>query len=348
MSKPRPARHPLFELTLVRVREFTREPEAVFWVIVFPLVLAFALGIAFRSKGEEAVRAGVVAGDGSEAVVAALADDPGIQTRVVAPDHVDLALRDGDVQVVVLPGDPPVYRFDPTRPESRLARVVVDGALQRAAGRQDRFTADEETLDVVGSRYIDWLVPGLLGMNIMGTGMWGVGFAIVWARTKKLLKRLAATPMSRAHYLLAQVLARLVFLVVEVTALLVFAWAVFAVPVRGSLVTLAVVAVIGAMAFGGLSLLIASRAKTIEAASGWMNVVMLPGWILSGVFFSASNFPAAMQPLIHALPLTALNDALRAVMLDGASMAAVSSELAIMSAWTLVSFVAALKLFRWQ
>ncbi len=348
MSKPTPARHPLFELTVVRVREFTREPEAVFWVIVFPLVLAFALGIAFRSKGEEAVRAGVVAGEGSEAVVAALADDPGIQTRVVAPDRVDLALRDGDVQVVVLPGDPPVYRFDPTRPESRLARVVVDGALQRAAGRQDRFTADEETLDVVGARYIDWLVPGLLGMNIMGTGMWGVGFAIVWARTKKLLKRLAATPMSRAHYLLAQVLARLVFLVVEVTALLVFAWAVFAVPVRGSLVTLAVVAVIGAMAFGGLSLLIASRAKTIEAASGWMNFVMLPGWILSGVFFSASNFPAAMQPLIHALPLTALNDALRAVMLDGASMAAVSSELAIMSAWTLVSFVAALKLFRWQ
>jgi ABC-type multidrug transport system permease subunit len=348
MSKPAPARHPLFELTVVRVREFTREPEAVFWVIVFPLVLAFALGIAFRSKGEEAVRAGVVAGEGSEAVVAALADAPGIQTRVVAPDRADLALRDGDVQVVVLPGDPPVYRFDPTRPESRLARVVVDGALQRAAGRQDRFTADQETLDVVGARYIDWLVPGLLGMNIMGTGMWAVGFAIVWARTKKLLKRLAATPMSRAHYLLAQVLARLVFLVVEVTALLVFAWAVFAVPVRGSLVTLAVVAVIGAMAFGGLSLLIASRAKTIEAASGWMNAVMLPGWILSGVFFSASNFPAAMQPLIHALPLTALNEALRAVMLDGASMAAVSSELAIMSAWTLVSFVAALKLFRWQ
>lgn len=348
MTNPRAARHPLFELTVVRVREFTREPEAVFWVIVFPLVLAFALGIAFRSKGEEPVHAGVVAGAGSAAVVAALADDPGIEARIVEPERVDLALRDGDVQVVVLPGDPPIYRFDPTRPESRLARIVVDGALQRAAGRQDRFEAGEERLDVVGARYIDWLIPGLLGMNIMGTGMWGIGFAIVWARTKKLLKRLAATPMSRAQYLLAQVLARLVFLVIEVTALLVFAWAVFAVPVRGSLVTLSVVAVVGAMAFGGLSLLIASRAKTIEAASGWMNVVMLPGWILSGVFFSAANFPPVMQPLIHALPLTALNDALRAVMLDGASMAAVSAELAIMSAWAIVSFVTALKLFRWQ
>jgi ABC-type multidrug transport system permease subunit len=352
MTNPGTTRHPLLELTVVRVREFTREPEAVFWVIVFPLVLAFALGIAFRSKGEEPVHAGVAAGTGSAAVMAALANDPGIEARVVAPERVDLSLRDGDVQVVVLPGDlpgdPPVYRFDPTRPESRLARVVVDGALQRAAGRQDRFEAGEEALETVGSRYIDWLIPGLLGMNIMGTGMWGIGFAIVWARTKKLLKRLAATPMSRAQYLLAQVLARLVFLVIEVTALLVFAWAVFAVPVRGSLVTLSVVAIIGAMAFGGLSLLIASRAKTIEAASGWMNAVMLPGWILSGVFFSAANFPAVMQPLIHVLPLTALNDALRAVMLDGASMAAVSAELAIMSAWAIVSFVTALKLFRWQ
>jgi ABC-type multidrug transport system permease subunit len=340
-------RHPLVELTRVRILEFVREPEAVFWVVIFPIALAFALGIAFRTTGEETVHAGVLEGREGAAIRATLEASPGIVCRVLPPDRADLALRDGEVQVVVLPGDPPAYRFDPTRPESRLARALVDAALQRAAGRTDRFTAREQRLEVAGSRYIDWLVPGLVGMNIMGTGMWSIGFSIVWARTKKLLKRFAATPMSRTHYLLAQLLARLVFLVVEVGALVVFAWAAFSVPMRGSAAALSVVALVGASAFGGLGLLVASRVRTIEAASGWMNFIMVPMWVVSGVFFSSSNFPPAAQPAIRALPLTALNDALRAVMLDGASLAAVSPQLLILVAWTLVSFAIALRVFRW-
>jgi ABC-2 type transport system permease protein len=212
----------------------------------------------------------------------------------------------------------------------------------------DRFTAGEQHVEVVGARYIDWLIPGLLGMNIMGTGMWSIGFAVVWARTRKVLKRLAATPMSRRDYLLAQMLARLVFLVVEVGGLLAFAVLVFSVPIRGALATLVVAALLGALAFGGLGLLVASRARTIEAASGWMNFVMLPMWVVSGVFFSSAHFPAPAQPFIHALPLTALNDALRAVMLDGASARAIGAELAILSAWAGVCFVVALKVFRWK
>jgi ABC-2 type transport system permease protein len=347
MSSRTPSRHPLYELTVMRVREFVREPEAVFWVIVFPMLLAFALGIAFRSKGDEPVHAGVIGGDVA-AITAALTSAGGITVHQLDAERADLALRDGVVQVVVLPGEPPTYRFDPTRPESRLARVVVDAALQRAAGREDKFMAGEQRLAVVGARYIDWLIPGLVGMNIMGTSMWGVGFAIVWARSRRLLKRLAATPMSRVHYLMGQLLSRLLFLVVEVGALLVFARLVFSVPVFGSLFVLAIVAFVGALSFGALSLLIASRAKTVEAASGWMNLVMLPGWVVSGVFFSSANFPAATQPFIHALPLTALIDALRAVMLDGASLVAVSGELAILVAWTVVPFIVALRIFRWQ
>ena len=187
---------------------------------------------------------------------------------------------------------------------------------------------------MAGGRYIDWLVPGLLGMNIMGTGMWSIGFAVVWARTRKVLKRLAATPMRRRDYLLAQMLARLVFLVGEVGALLVFAVLAFSVPIRGSLVTMAVVSLLGALAFGGLGLLVASRARTIEAVSGWMNFAMLPMWVVSGVFFSSSHFPSPMQPFIHALPLTALNDAFRAVMLDGASLAGIAGEAGILAAWS--------------
>jgi len=348
MSRREYPTHPLVELTVARLLEFVREPEAVFWVVVFPLALAFALGIAFRSKGAEAVFAGVVEGAGSADVRAALSSAPGIRIRPIPLDRADLALRDGEVQVVVLPGDPPTYRYDATRPESALARLTVDAALQRAAGRVDRFTAGEQRLEVIGARYIDWLIPGLLGMNIMGTGMWSIGFSVVWARTRRVLKRLAATPMLRRDYLLAQMLARLVFLVVEAGGLLGFAMLVFSVPIRGSLITLSAVVLVGALAFGGLGLLVASRARTIEAASGWMNFAMLPMWVVSGVFFSSAHFPAATQPLIHALPLTALNDALRAVMLDGAPVRAVGSELAILSAWAGVCFTVALKVFRWK
>ena len=347
MSRREYPTHPLLELTLARLLEFAREPEAVFWVVVFPLALALALGIAFRSTGAEAVFAGIVEGPGASGVRAALAPASGIHVRLLRPDQVDRALRDGEVQVVVLPGPPPTYRFDPTRPESAFARLAVDGALQRAAGRKDAFVPREQRVQVVGARYIDWLIPGLLGMNIMGTGMWSIGFSIVWARTRRVLKRLAATPMARRDYLLAQMLARLVFLVVEAGGLLSFASLAFSVPIRGSAAALVVVLLVGALAFSGLGLLVASRARTIEAASGWMNFSMLPMWVLSGVFFSSAHFPAATQPFIHALPLTALNDALRAVMLDGAGIAAVGGELALLSAWAVVTFVVALKVFRW-
>jgi ABC-2 type transport system permease protein len=340
--------HPIVELTLARLREFVREPEAVFWTVVFPLVLALALGIAFRSKGDAPVFAGVIDGEGSVQVAAALARSPEITARVLSDEQAVRALRDGEVEVVVVPGDPPTYRFDPTRPESQRARLVVDGALQRAAGREDRFAAREQPLKVAGGRYIDWLVPGLLGMNIMGTGMWSIGFAVVWARSRKVLKRLAATPMRRRDYLLAQMLARLVFLVGEVGALLAFAVFAFSVPIRGSILTVAIVALLGAVAFGGLGLLVASRARTIEAVSGWMNFSMLPMWVVSGVFFSSSHFPAPMQPFIHALPLTALNDAFRAVMLDGASIAGIAGEVGVLAAWSVACFAIALKVFRWK
>jgi ABC-2 type transport system permease protein len=348
MSDNGGARHPLLELTLARLREFMREPEAVFWVFFFPILLAFGLGVAFRTQGEPPVHAAVRAGEGAEAIASALRPAGNVRVRTITRAEEDQALRNGAVEVIVVPGDPPAYRFDPTRPESRVARMVVDAALQRWRGRGDAFVPREERVEVVGSRYIDWLIPGLLGMNIMGTGMWGIGFSLVMARSKRVLKRLAATPMSRTHYLLAQVLARLVFLVLEVGALLVFGWLVFGVPIRGSIVTLSAVTLIGALSFGALALLIAARPRTIEAVSGWMNVVMMPMWVLSGVFFSSAHFPAVAQPFIRALPLTALNEGLRRVMLDGASMTALGPQLGVLSAWGAICFVVALKVFRWR
>ena len=273
---------------------------------------------------------------------------PGVTVRTLGASEIARALQRAEVQVVVEPGTPPVYHLDPTRAESRLARRTVDDLLQRAAGRVDAFAAREAPIEAIGSRYIDWLLPGLLGMNIMSTGLWGLGFSIVQARTRKLLKRLIASPMRRRDYLLAQLFGRLVFLGIEVGALLLFGHFAFGVPMRGSLALLLGTCLVGAVAFGGLGLLVASRARTIEAVSGLLNLVMLPMWVLSGVFFSASNFPTAMQPFIQALPLTALNDALRAVMLEGAAFPEVAHELALLAGWGLVSFGVALRIFRWR
>jgi ABC-2 type transport system permease protein len=339
---------PLIELTLARIREFLREPEAVFWVFVFPILMACALGVAFRSRGDQPIVVGILNAPGHEAIERALRQTTGFDPRLVESAHVQAALQRADVQLVIEPGPTPVYRFDPTRAESRAARRAVDDALQRVHGRKDVFAAQDVHVETVGSRYIDWLIPGLLGMNIMSTGLWGLGFSIVSARTRKLLKRLVASPMRRRDFLLAQVLGRLVFLLLEVGALLGFSTLVFGVPVRGSLALLIGSCVAGALAFGGVGLLMASRARTVEAVSGLLNLVMLPMWLLSGVFFASSNFPDAMQPYIRVLPLTALNEALRSVMLEGGNLTAVLPQLGLLAAWGLVSFGVALRIFRWR
>ena len=345
----------LRELTLSRVREFLREPEAVFWVFAFPVIMTCALGVAFRTRVDEPVIVGIERAAGAGAVATAAEDAAketlrragGFEVRDIGATDVERALRDGTVQVVVTQGGVPTYRFDPGRAESRLARLEVDAALQRAAGRADAFEPRQDAVRAVGSRYIDWLVPGLLGMNIMGTGMWSTSFAIVVARTRKLLKRLVATPMPRSAYLLSLVASRLMFLVSEATVLVAFGWLAFGVAVHGSIAALAVVSLLGALTFGGIALLVASRAQTVEGVSGLLNLVMVPMWVFSGVFFASSNFPDALQPFVQTLPLTALNDALRAVINDGEPLLAIWRELVVLSAWGAGSFGLALKLFRW-
>jgi ABC-type multidrug transport system permease subunit len=338
---------PMLQLTLLKLRGLLREREALFWVFVFPLLMALALGIAFRGGGAEPLAVGVQQGQRASWIVAALEAHDDLEPRLLGEEEARQQLRTGKVALVVVPGEPWVYWFDPTRPDSRAAKLAVHDALQIAAGRTDVAEAKDREMTEKGSRYIDFLIPGLLGMNLMGTGFWGVGFAIVMARSRYLLKRLVATPMRRSQFLLSQITGRLLFLVLEVGVLVVFAKLAFDIPLRGSPISLAVVCVVGALTFGGMGLLVAARPRTIEGISGLMNVVMMPQWICSGVFFSTSRFPDSVQPLIQAMPLTAVNDALRAVMLDGASLAGVSGELAIATAWCLASFAGALALFRW-
>ena len=340
-------------LLMARLLELKREPEVVFWVFVFPLLLALGLGIAFRNKPGDAVSVVIVEGAAPQAAQALLTHSPQHELfkiqELPAPDA-QQGFRLGKFDVVIEPDGQGgfEYRYDPARPESVLAKAEVNDALQSAAGRKDVVATKSVTSSEPGSRYIDFLIPGLLGMNLMGSAIWGMGFAIVDARRRKLMKRLIATPMPRHYYLLSFLLSRLVMLVIEVGFLLSFGIFVFKVPMRGSLADLALLCVVTSLSFGALGLLIASRARTIEAASGLMNLVMMPMWIMSGVFFSAQRFPDFIQPVIRALPLTAVIDALRMNMLQGASLAQVTPQMAVLAGWLIVGFALALKLFRWR
>ena len=344
--------NPLVELTGMRVREFLREKEAVFWVFIFPVLMTFALGIAFRNTAPDktpvAIEAAATDSRVSE-IASLLSQSADVTATVMGPEEAAQALRSGKVAIVVKPNnDSFEYRFDPTRPESRTARLLVDDVLQRGKGRADVVKVGDQQVTEPGARYVDFLVPGLIGMNLMGSGLWGLGFTVVIARSRKLLKRFAATPMKRSHYLLSFILSRLVFLVLEVGAVVIFAVLAFGFTVRGSWLSLALAIVLGGFTFSGLGLLVAARPTTIEGVSGLMNFIMLPMWLLSGTFFSSERFPQVLQPFIKALPLTALNDVLRAVMNEGASLSSNWIPIAILLAWCLLSFVVALKIFRWQ
>jgi ABC-type polysaccharide/polyol phosphate export permease len=344
----------LVELTISRMREAVREPGVLFWVFGFPILLSLGLGLAFRTHAPEPVKVGVLEPGAPAASVVEV--EHALGAAGIKAERVDEArgrayLRSGRVSLVVVPGPAPgaplTYRFDPMRNEARLARAEVDAAVQRAAGRRDVRAVSDAPVVERGARYIDFLIPGLIGMNLMSGSMWGIGWVIVNMRVRKLLKRLLATPVRRRDLLLAQAIGRLASLPLEVGSILLFARLAFDVHVAGSLLALGAVAVVGSLAFAGMAILVASRAQNTETVSGLMNLVMLPMFVLSGVFFSASHFPERLQPLIALLPLTALNDGLRAIMIDGASLAGVARSLVVMAAWGVTSFVVGVRAFRW-
>jgi len=337
---------------MARMLELKREPEVVFWVFVFPPLLALGLGIAFRNKPAEASSVAIVSGVGAPEAEALLKRSPrqgSFKINVLDGNEARKGFRLGKYDLVIEPGGGGElqYRYDPARPESVLARAEVDDALQAAAGRKDVVPTSVVTSSEPGSRYIDFLIPGLLGMNLMNSGMWGIGFALVDMRQRKLLKRFVGTPMRRSDFLLALMSSRLVLMIIEIGLLLTLGVLVFHMKILGSLFSILLLGAAGALCFGGIGLVTASRAQKIESVSGLMNLVMMPMWIFSGVFFSYERFPAAIQPLIKALPLTALTDALRASILEGTPLIHQWPRLLVMFLWGGISFLLALRWFRW-
>lgn len=338
-------------LLQARMKELWREPEVIFWVFVFPLLLALGLGIAFRNKPGDVTPIVIVENSHSRQIANSLSQNKTQTIHVDVLDERDALdrFRLGAYALVVIPQENGVqYRYDPARPESVLAKSQVDDALQNSAGRKDPLNTSATAASEPGARYIDFLIPGLLGMNLMNSGMWGIGFALVEMRQRKLLKRFIATPMRRTDFLMALTSSRLVLMLVEVGLLLGFGALAFHMRVEGALLTILLICAIGAVSFGGVGLLTASRAQKIESVSGLINLVMMPMWIFSGVFFSYERFPKLIHPLIKALPLTALNDALRAAILQGASLASQAGRIGVLVVWGALSFVLALRWFRWS
>jgi len=351
-APPSPRKHPLLELVRARVRMFLREPAALFWVFMFPVLLALALGTAFRDRPPEPARVGV-ASDGPDAarLEALLGRSETLTLERLPAAELAHKLDKGAVDVIVTlapSAEGVVYRYDPQRSEARLARLVVDAEVQRALGRSDVASITDVTTMPRGARYIDFLLPGLIAMNLMGSALWGVGYGMVQERSKKLMRRFATTPLSRTEFIASYIVSRLVFLAVEVAFLVVFGALAFDVEVQGGVASLFVVALLGVASFTGLAVLCASRTGSVEVVSGFINALTLPMWLLSGTFFSYERFPEAVQPIIQALPLTALNDALRAITNDGATLVDVLPQLGVLLGWGGIAFIIGVRLFRWR
>jgi ABC-type multidrug transport system permease subunit len=334
----------LHELFLFRMRTLWREPETLFWVFAFPLLTALVLGVAFRGRALEELKVAVVDGPEAEAVATRLDAVDGLVALRLDEARGRDALRQGKVALVLRPGPEPELWVNPEQEEGRSARLMVVAALEGPAGAG---RARVRPVTEPGSRYIDFLIPGLLGFGLMNSSIWGLGWALVQMRIGKLLKRLVATPMRRSQFLLSFLLSRSVLAVLEILFYVAFAWVLFDVPVRGSLLGLVAFGLLGSASFAGLAFFTIMRATTTEAANGLMNLVNLPMMILSGVFFSSERFPAWMQPVLKVLPLTALNDGLRAIMTDGASVFSLGQPVLVLVLWGVIPFALAVRYFRW-
>lgn len=346
--------HPVFAITITRLKEFVRRPEAVFWVYFFPVLMIIVLGLAFQNQTAETFNVNVINNSWATYVTQPLADHPQITTHLVDDKESSQRLRSGKSVMAITATQNDggqrqfQYRFDTKRPGAVAAKKLVDDILQAASGRVDVFAAEEIQFDEPGGTYVDFLVPGLLGIGLMGGGMWGVGYAIVDMRIRRLLKRYMATPMRRSHFLLSMLLSRLVFMVPQIALTLLVAYWMFDVRVYGNVSAVAILVLLGAFEFAAVGLMVGSRAQTVETASGLMNFVMLPMYTLCGAFFSYERFPEVFHPFIRWLPLTPIIDSLRSVMMDGESLVDQWPEIAVMSVWCVTPFAIAMLIFRWR
>lgn len=364
---------PLLQLIIVQFKTFIREPEVIFWSLLFPILMAWGLGMAFNKENESIITIVQVKNDqypdsafrsfmvGANEIKninspseKALEQDvtiPGLGTnhyKIIDGtwEQAYVLLKRGVVNLVIEEtAEGLQYHFDPKSGEAKASYLQFSGILK---GKQAEFShALIKPLSQKGTRYIDFLVPGLIAMGLMMSTMWGISYSLIEKRSKKLLRRLVATPMNKSSFMISQFAARFVLCTIEAMVLYLFARYFFDMTIEGNIPALIVLFCAGFFAFCGIALLLASRTSNTFVGNGIINLVVMPMMLLSGIYFSYHNFPDAIIPYIQALPLTMIADGIRSVFLEGAGWQELLKPIVILSTIGLVTFISGLKVFKW-
>lgn len=357
------------ELIIVQFKEFFREPGILFWSFLFPILMALGLGFAFSEKPIKYKTVAYVEANTSDVhEFKGYMDKNGVKRSaqntyefdfgsektgftkykvcVVSWEQAVKMLKQGKVDLIMDEKEGKIqYNYDPLNSEAQLTYLQLTGFF---SGNQIKTQEVQiKPLTQKGTRYIDFLIPGLLAMNLMMSTMWGISYNLIEKRSRKLLRRLIATPMKQSDFLIAQLIARFALSFIEAVILFTFAKLFFQIPVEGSLFTAIVIFTAGMICFTGLAILSSCRVSNTNVGNGIVNLVVMPMMIMSGIFFSYHGFPDFMIPIIQKLPLTMIADSIRGVFIEGSTLQELLSPILILTSSGIIFLAIGLKLFKW-
>jgi ABC-2 type transport system permease protein len=341
----------LVQLIIVQFKTFFREPAVLFWAVLFPIIMAWVLGIAFSNKGESLSTVYVISDSvipekitGEKVLGEASGNVYKIRFQKASEEEAIRAVKRGLITLFIeVRNDSLIYHFDPRNADAQLTHLV----LERSMAGVSSTNTSIDPLQSTGTRYIDFLIPGMIALGIMNSCIWGIGWTLVENRMKKLLRRMVATPLKKTAFFTSHMITRIVLGTLETILLIVFSYFYFGTRITGSIPAFIVVFLAGIFAFGGIAILMASRTSKAEVASGLVNAITLPMMILSGIFFNYHNFPDWAIPIIQALPLTLVADSIRSIFIEGAGLFDVLRPVLILCAIGLTAFAAGLRAFKW-
>lgn len=372
----------LGQLFSVHAKELLREPGVLFWGFVFPILMALGLGLAFTKKTDVVVNAAVIERANSQNYsihpdskidrflkqhtekIAATNDKPETQRLVIKNDKLGnttylfrkcsrpqamTLLKKGKVSILIEETEGHLhFHFDPHNPDAQIAYLKLSTLFKSDKINKNPDNPDIETLTVSGSRYVDFLIPGLIAMGIMMSCMWGLSYGMIEKRSQKLLRRMVATPMKRSYFLLTLMTVRMVLNFLESCALFFFAWLFFDITIQGNVPALLLIFIAGNIAFAGIAIFVSSHTANTEIGNGLVNAVVTPMVILSGIFFSYHNFPDWLIWVIQKLPLTILADSIRSIFIEGTGLPDIALPFVILVATGSLFFIAGLRIFKWH
>ena len=360
----------LYQLTYTFFLETIREPDVLFWGILFPVLISIGLGLAFTQASESKFHIMIVEENQTELdsllniyAVRSLKNEKEtftwkIEDKIIGNTEFNftrsdwksaiVSLKRGESELIVADSVGEIrYHFDPLNSQAQLAYMKLSALIKSPASTVNAGENQINPLTLKGVRYIDFLVPGILSMGVMSSIMWGISYTIIERRSQKLLRRMVATPMRKSNFLISFMLVRILMNTVEALILLFFAWLLFGIHIQGNIGALVVLFLAGNIAFTGLAVLISTRTAKTEVGTGWINAVQMPMMILSGIFFSYHHFPEWSIGAIKLLPLTALTDGIRSIFNEGAGWMEILTPSIALSGFGIICFVVGLRLFKW-